>query len=87
MIKRVVVRVHQVLQDIFIGVCVVVCEIPPHCTLQGGIELCGQRTCNVTVLSGKKCNASFFEKLLEKFLEEFFTFVGFTWETAPLSCL
>ena len=48
--KRVVVRVYQVLQHIYIGVCVVMCEITPHFTLQGGIEVFGQRAKNVMPL-------------------------------------
>ena len=68
--KRVVVRVDQVLQHIYIGVCVFVCEIPPHFTLQGGIEAFGQRAFNITVLSCKKCDASFFHKVLEMFVQE-----------------
>ena len=55
-----VVRADQVLQHIYIGVCVVVCEITPHLTLQGGVEAFGQRAFNVNVLSCKKCDASFF---------------------------
>ena len=31
--KRVVVRVYKVLQQMYIGVCVLVCEITPHFTL------------------------------------------------------
>ena len=74
--KRVVIRVYKVLQHIYIGVCVVVCEITPHFTLQGGIEAFGQRVFNVTVLSFKKCDASFFHKVLEMLVQELFTFVG-----------
>ena len=74
--KRVVVRVYKVLQHIYIGVCVVVCEITPHFTLQRGIEACGQRAFNVTVLSCEECDASFFHKVLEIVIQEFFTFVG-----------
>ena len=74
--KRVVVRVYKVLQHIYIGVCVVVCEITPHFTLQGGIEGFGQRAFNVTVLSCKQCDASFFHKVLEMLVQELFTFVG-----------
>ena len=63
--KRVVVRVDQVLQHIYIGVCFFVCEIPKHFTLQGGIESVGHRAFNVTVLSCEKCDASFFHKVLK----------------------
>ena len=82
--KRVVVRVDKVLQHIYIGVCVLVCEIPPHFTLQGGIETFGQRTFNVTVLSCEKGDASFFEKALEMFVQELFTFVGLNIHGGPL---
>ena len=51
-------------------------EIPPHFTLQGGIEPLGQRTFNVAVVFGKKCDAVLLEMVLEMFVEEFFTFVG-----------
>ena len=33
--EGVVIGVDQVLQHVYIGVCVRVCEIPPHFTLQG----------------------------------------------------
>ena len=82
--KREVVRVDQVLKDIYIGLCVVVCEIPPHFTLQGRIEAFGQRAFNVTVLSCKKCDASFFHKALEMFVQELFTFVGLDIQGSPL---
>ena len=82
--KRVVVKVDQALQDIYIGVCVGVCEIPPHFTLQGGIEPFGQRTFNVAVLSSKESDSSFIEKLLEMFVEEFFSFVGLNVHVRPL---
>ena len=61
---------------LYIGVCVVVCEIAPHFTLQGGIEAFGQRAFNVTVLFCEECDASFFHKVLEFFIQELFTFVS-----------
>ena len=82
--KRVVVRVDHVLQHIYIGVCVFVCEIPPHFTLQDGIEAFSQRAFNVTVLSCKKCDASHFHKVLEIFVQELFTFVGLDVQGSPL---
>ena len=66
LMKRVVVRVYKVLQHIYIGVCVVVCEIAPHFTLQGGIEAFRQRAFNVTVLSCEECDASFFHKVFTR---------------------
>ena len=63
--KRVVVRVYKVLQHIYIGVCVVVCEIAPHFTLQGGIKAFGQRAFDITVLSCEECDASFFIRFWE----------------------
>ena len=76
--KRVVVRVH------LYGVCVVVCEIPPHFTWHGTSEACGQRAFNVTVLSCKKCDASFLHNVSEMFVQELFTFVGSDVQGSPL---
>ena len=74
-IEGVVIGVDQVLQHVYIGVCVRVCEILPHLTLQGRIETFRQRALNVAVLSCEECDTSFFEKVLEMLIQELFTFV------------
>ena len=73
--EGVVIGVDQVLQHVYIGVGVFVCEIPPHFILQGRIETFCQRALNVAVLSCEECDTSFFKKVLEMFIQELFTFV------------
>ena len=73
--EGVVIGVDQVLQHVYLGVGVFVCEIPPHFTLQGRIETFRQRALNVAVLSCEEYDTSFFEKVLEMFIQELYTFV------------